>query len=505
MTETVPATADPCASPCSAAASSARRWPGCSPSTPTTWPPASAARSSSSASPSAAPARTARDAGVDPALFTTDAEELVTEADVVVEVIGGIEPARSLILLRDGARRLGRDRPTRRCSPRTAPRCTPRPTSPASTSTSRPPSPAPSRSCARCASRSPATSVRRVLGIVNGTTNYVLDKMDSTGAGLRRGRRAGPGAGLRRGRPDRRRRGLRRRRQGRDPRLAGVPHPGHRSDVYREGITEVTAADVPRRARWAAWSSCWRSASAPADRADGVSRRRGPGAPGDGPAQPPAGRRPRRVQRGLRRGRGRRRADVLRPRRRRRPDRVRRARRRRLRRPAPRRWRRGPGESAYAELPVLADGPGPHALPRQPRRRRPPGRARPGRVGVRRARRVDRDRAPAHHRRARGPTTAASRATSSSSRTRPPTPRSRRPSRPSPSSTSSASVVSRHASRGSLMATPVARRDRASTPTGCLARRHARRHAREGGTPLVPRRHLSQRDRRRGVRSRSRA
>jgi len=30
--------------------------------------------------------------------FTTDAEELVTRADIVVEVIGGIEPARSLIL-----------------------------------------------------------------------------------------------------------------------------------------------------------------------------------------------------------------------------------------------------------------------------------------------------------------------------------------------------------------------------------------------------------------------
>ena len=26
--------------------------------------------------------------------------------------------------------------------------------------------------------------VRRVLGIVNGTTNYVLDKMDTTGAGF---------------------------------------------------------------------------------------------------------------------------------------------------------------------------------------------------------------------------------------------------------------------------------------------------------------------------------
>ena len=45
--------------------------------------------------------------GIDPALFTTDAEALVTREDVdlVIEVIGGIEPARSLILaaLRHGA------------------------------------------------------------------------------------------------------------------------------------------------------------------------------------------------------------------------------------------------------------------------------------------------------------------------------------------------------------------------------------------------------------------
>src|SRR5664280_3106662 len=36
--------------------------------------------------------------GVDKSLFTTDAHELVTKADVVIEVIGGIEPARTLIL-----------------------------------------------------------------------------------------------------------------------------------------------------------------------------------------------------------------------------------------------------------------------------------------------------------------------------------------------------------------------------------------------------------------------
>jgi homoserine dehydrogenase len=48
-----------------------------------------------------------RDLPVDPALFTTDAEALVRrpDVDVVVEVIGGIEPARGLILaaLENGA------------------------------------------------------------------------------------------------------------------------------------------------------------------------------------------------------------------------------------------------------------------------------------------------------------------------------------------------------------------------------------------------------------------
>src|SRR6476646_9268387 len=44
------------------------------------------------------PQRPRPDVPVDPSLFTADAAELVTRADVVIEVIGGIEPARSLIL-----------------------------------------------------------------------------------------------------------------------------------------------------------------------------------------------------------------------------------------------------------------------------------------------------------------------------------------------------------------------------------------------------------------------
>ena len=70
--------------------------------------------------------------------------------------------------------------------------------------------------------------VTRVLGIVNGTTNFILDKMDTTGAGFAGGARGGPGARVRRGRPDRRRRGLRRRRQGGDPGQPRLPLPGDR-------------------------------------------------------------------------------------------------------------------------------------------------------------------------------------------------------------------------------------------------------------------------------------
>ena len=44
------------------------------------------------------PQRPRPDVPVDPALFTADAEELVTRADIVIEVIGGIDPARDLIL-----------------------------------------------------------------------------------------------------------------------------------------------------------------------------------------------------------------------------------------------------------------------------------------------------------------------------------------------------------------------------------------------------------------------
>ena len=129
---------------------------------------------------------------------------------------------------------------------------------------------------------------------------------------LRGGPRGRPEPRVRRGRPDRRRRGLRRRREGRDPRQPGVPHPGHgcrrlprRHQRHHQRRRRLGPRDAAR------WSSCSRSASATSRR-----RRHGLGAraPGDDPAQPPAGQCPRGVQRGLRRERRRRSADVLRAR-----------------------------------------------------------------------------------------------------------------------------------------------------------------------------------------------
>ena len=83
-------------------------------------------------------------------------------------------------------------------------------------------------------------------------------------------------------------------------------------------------------------------------------------------------------------------ADVLRSRRRRRAHRVGRA--RRPRRRLPQQARRGHRARRIRVHPAARElhGRGRHALPHQPRRGRQAGRARPGRDGLRRARRIDR-------------------------------------------------------------------------------------------------------------------
>ena len=166
--------------------------------------------------------------------------------------------------------------------------------------------------------------ITRVIGIVNGTTNFILSRMAASGAGFSEAlaeatelgyAEADPSADV----------------DGYDAAakaaiLAGLAFHTRvtSSDVYREGISEVTAADVASAAAMGCTvkllAICERSGSA------GRTVRGRSGSPCDDSEEPPAGRRRRCLQRGLRRGRGGRLADVLWPRCRRRADRERGAR-----------------------------------------------------------------------------------------------------------------------------------------------------------------------------------
>lgn len=187
----------------------------------------------------------ARDLDLPADLFTTDAHALVTrgDLDVVVEVIGGIEPARELILAalehgasvvtankallaEDGARlfeaaeKAERDIAFEAAVAGAIPIIRPLQESLA------------------------GDAVQRVLGIVNGTTNFILDAMTTTGAGfsdaLDEAQRLGyaeadPTADV----------------EGFDAaaKAAIVASLAFHTrvtigDVHREGITDVTAADV---------------------------------------------------------------------------------------------------------------------------------------------------------------------------------------------------------------------------------------------------------------------
>jgi homoserine dehydrogenase len=180
---------------------------------------------------------------VDPALFTTDAAELVTRADVVIEVIGGIDPARELILsaLKHGASvvtankaLLAEDGPTLYAAADAA-----------GVDLYYEAAVAGAIPILRPIRESLAgDDVRKVLGIVNGTTNFVLDNMDTTGAGYAvvfaepqalGNPAADPTADV----------------EGFDAAakaaiLASLAFHTRVSiaDVHREGITEVTAADI---------------------------------------------------------------------------------------------------------------------------------------------------------------------------------------------------------------------------------------------------------------------
>jgi homoserine dehydrogenase len=190
--------------------------------------------------------RTGRDrgtAGVPVELFTTDALDLVTRADLVVEVIGGIEPARTLILraMEHGASvvtankaLLAEDGPTlyeaadehgvdlyfEAAVAGAIPIVRPVRESMA------------------------GDRVQRVLGIVNGTTNYVLDQMDVTGAGFADAVEQAQALGYAEADPTADVEGFDA--AAKAAILASLAFHTRvpASAVYREGITEVSAADI---------------------------------------------------------------------------------------------------------------------------------------------------------------------------------------------------------------------------------------------------------------------
>jgi homoserine dehydrogenase len=183
--------------------------------------------------------------GVDPALVTTDAAALARreDIDVVVEVIGGLEPARRLITsafehgasvvtankallaedgstLHEAAEKHGGDLYYEAAVAAAIPLVRPLRESLA------------------------GDKVNRVLGIVNGTTNFILDRMDSTGAGYGEALDEATALGYAEADPTADVEGFDA--AAKAAILAGIAfHTRVRlDDVYREGLTDVSAADI---------------------------------------------------------------------------------------------------------------------------------------------------------------------------------------------------------------------------------------------------------------------
>jgi homoserine dehydrogenase len=181
--------------------------------------------------------------GVDPLLFTTDAHDLVTRADVVIEVIGGIEPARTLILaaMKHGASvvtankaLLAEDGPRLYQAAQDA-----------DVDLYYEASVAGAIPLLRPLRESlVGDDVHRILGIVNGTTNYVLDKMDTTGAGFADAVEQAQALGYAEADPTADIEGFDA--AAKAAILASLAFHTRvaAKDVHREGITEVSAADI---------------------------------------------------------------------------------------------------------------------------------------------------------------------------------------------------------------------------------------------------------------------
>lgn len=206
-----------------------------------------------------------RDAAVDPALLTADAEGLVDRADVVVEVMGGIDRARELILraLGNGAAvvtankaLLGADGPTLYAAADAA-----------GVDLYFEAAVAGAIPIVRPVRESlVGDRVRRVLGIVNGTTNYVLDRMATDGLDLDQAVKEAQALGYAEADPTADVEGYDA--AAKAAILASLAFHTRVAvdDVEREGITGVTADDV----EWAARTGYAIKLLAIAERQDGL-------------------------------------------------------------------------------------------------------------------------------------------------------------------------------------------------------------------------------------------
>ena len=183
--------------------------------------------------------------GVDQALLTTDAMGLAIrpDVDIVIEVIGGIEPARSLLLaamkagksvvtankallaehgeqIHAASRTYGADLYYEASVAGAIPLLRPLRESLA------------------------GDTVHRVLGIVNGTTNFILDRMDTSGADFGESLEEAQALGYAEPDPTADVEGFDA--AAKAAILAGLAFHTRvtAADVHREGITEVTAADI---------------------------------------------------------------------------------------------------------------------------------------------------------------------------------------------------------------------------------------------------------------------
>lgn len=186
-----------------------------------------------------------RDVEIPAGLLTTDAHGLVArdDVDLVVEVIGGIEPARSLILaaLDNGASvvtankaLLAEDGPTLFEAAAKAERDLYYEAAVAGAI----PILRPLRESLA------GDKVTRVLGIVNGTTNFILDRMDTSGAGFSEALEEAQELGYAEADPTADVEGFDA--AAKAAILASLAFHSRVTafDVYREGIADVTAADV---------------------------------------------------------------------------------------------------------------------------------------------------------------------------------------------------------------------------------------------------------------------